>query len=147
MILGLELRPFCQGFVPAAHSPDSQRHAGDWQGGRGEGTGQRSASQPAGPCCPGRHSLFPGAARQTPDLPPGSCRAPGQGRCKEHPSVHKQLSRAGSDPPKGSGPGIVPFPGCCWEIQLGAGCSCSCRVIQRAGKGLNSIPGLTTHLL
>lgn len=84
---------------------------------------------------------------QTPDLRPGSCRALEHGRCKEHPSVYKQLSRAGSDPPKGSGPGIVPFPGCCWEIQLGAGCSRSCRVIQSAGKGLNSVPGLTTHLL
>lgn len=138
--------------MPAAHSPDSQRHAGAR---KEEGTQQRSASQPADLLCsPGKRALFPGAAPQTSDLPPGSGSPPGAWALQRNTSfftsslsVYKQLSSAGPDPPKGSGAGIVPVPGRCWEIQLGAGCSCSWSVTQSAGKGLNSIPGLTTHLL
>lgn len=49
----------------------------------------------------------------------------GMGVVKKHPSLYEHLSRAGSDPPKSSVPGIVPFPRYCQGIQLGAVCSCS----------------------
>lgn len=129
--------------------------AADWQGGREESTPQRSAWQPN--WCAGRltstalledvlHSQVQLHRRLTSRLVSAVPR--GMGVVKKHPSVYKHLSRAGLDPPKGSVPGIVPFPRCCQGIQLGAVCSYSSSVIHTsAEKGLNSITGLTTHLL
>lgn len=118
------LSGFC-GCCPLPGLPEAHRTRAEW---RGE---QSSASQPAElPCCPGR-CAGPRCSSQTqvqlPDpgaaprrLTPAPAVPRGMGVAKKHLAVYKQLSRAGSDPPKGSGPGIVPFPGCCWEIQLGA---------------------------
>lgn len=82
--------------MPAAHAPDSQRHAGER---KEEGTQQRSASQPGDLLCsPGKRALFPGAAPQTSDLPPGSGSPLGHGRCKEAPISLQAAEQRRSSP-------------------------------------------------
>lgn len=65
MVLGLELRRFCQGFVPAGHSPDSQRHPGAWQGGRRAALGTEVHHSPLASSAALAVSSAPGAAPQT----------------------------------------------------------------------------------
>lgn len=132
----LQLNPFWESSVSAADSPDTHRHGSRLAGCKGGKhsaekriTAQLVCAQPDLCCTPGKGHLLPGAAPQTSDLPPGFCCSLGHGSCKETPFSYKHSSRAGSDPPRGSVPGIAPFPRCCQGIRLGAVCSCSSSVM------------------
>lgn len=145
LVLRLELRPFCRALCLLL-TPQIPR--GTQESGRRKELSREvhhsrltSSAPLANALCSQVQLPRRLTSRPVPAVPRG------MGIAKKHPPVYKQLSSAGPDPPKGSGAGIVPVPGRCWEIQLGAGCSCSWSVTQSAGKGLNSIPGLTTHLL
>lgn len=136
MVPRLELNPFWESSVSAADSPDTHRHCSRLAGCKGGKdpaekriTAQLVCAQPDLCCTPGKGRLLPGAAPQTSDLLPGFCCSLGHGSCKETPFSYKHSSRAGSDPPRGSVPGIAPFPRCCQGIRLGAVCSCSSSVM------------------
>lgn len=133
MFLGLELRPFCQDFVAAAHSPDCQRHTGHGQSGGGSRAVHRSRlSSPAALA----DALVPGAAprprcsSQTSD--PGSRSPPGHGRCKETPCSLQAAEQGRFRPSQRFRSRHCTLP---WML-LGnpAGCSCSCRGYRVLGR-------------
>jgi len=155
MVPRLELRASWESFMSVACSPGAHRHCrrlAGWRGGK-HSAEEHIAAKPMCKqtdlhCTPG--SIF-GSQVQLPRRPTSrlaSAVPRGMGVVEKHTSVYKHLSKAASDPPKGSVPGIVCFPRSCQGIQMGAVCNCSSSVVHTsAEKGLNSITELPAHLL